>query len=175
MIIAVTGTPGTGKSSVAVELARRLDHELVDINAFVDHDDIETMRDPARDTTAIDTDTLVGILQREVPGDAVIDGHLAHHFPADLTVVLRCAPDELASRLEGKGWSDDKIQENVEAEALDLILQEAVTERHRVAEIDTTGKEPGEVAAIIASFADGDVPGEYLPGHVDWTDAFFDA
>lgn len=171
MIIAVTGTPGTGKSSVAEALARRLDYTLVDINDVVDRPEVETAPDPDRDATAVDVDTLVGVLQREVPRDAIIDGHLSHRFPADLTVVLRCDPGELHDRLAAKGWDEDKIAENVEAEALDIILQEAVAERDRVAEIDTTGAEPDDVAARIAEIADDEIPPDLQPGHVDWSES----
>lgn len=172
MIVAVTGTPGTGKTAVAEALARRTDLALVDINDFVDRDEVETREDPERDATAIDPGTLVEVLRREVPDDAVIDGHLSHHFPADLTVVLRCEPGALRERLAAKGWGEEKVEENVEAEALDLVLQEAVAERDRVAETDTTGREPDAVAEDIRDVMEADgVPAAFRPGRVDWSAA----
>ncbi|MFB6166721.1 MAG: adenylate kinase family protein [Candidatus Nanohaloarchaea archaeon] len=174
MIVAVTGTPGTGKTSVAEELAELLSCEYVDVNSCSERSDVEVERDEERGAEAVDVDSLVDALEDEVEDDAVLDGHLSHHFPADLTVVLRCEPGELRARLEEKGWSEEKIEENVEAEVLDLILQEAVSERERVAEIDTTGKEPREVAKRVKRLVDmGEVPDENLPGQVDWTGEYY--
>ncbi len=170
MIIAVTGTPGTGKTAVAQELAALLDYDYVDVNAFADRDEVATDEDVERGATAVDIESLVDALVADIDDDAVLDGHLAHHVPADLTVVLRCAPETLRERLREKGWGEEKIRENVEAEALDLILQEAVAAREAVAEIDTTGSEPVRVAETIKEMADG-VPEEHRPGMVDWSDA----
>lgn len=169
MIIAVTGTPGTGKTSVARELADMLGYAYVDVNAVANRDTVETAEDQERGATAVDVDSLVDALAAEVGDDAVLDGHLAHHVPADLTVVLRCAPDELEERLVAKGWAVEKIQENVEAEALDLLLQEAVARREHVAEVDTTGKPPEAVAETVREMVADGIPDAYRPGHVDWS------
>ncbi len=169
MIIAVTGTPGTGKTAVSQELADRLDYAYVDVNQVAERAAVETDRDPERDATAVDVDSLVTALEDEVGDDTVLDGHLSHHFPADLTVVLRCSPDELEHRLAEKQWGAEKIDENVAAEQLDVLLQEAVTRRDRVAEIDTTGTPAAAVAETLADVvAAGQVPEELQPGHVSW-------
>ena len=60
--------------------------------------------------------------------------------PCDLVIILRCRPDILKSRLVKRGYRGEKIQENVEAEALDVILVETL-EIHppgHILEIDTT-------------------------------------
>jgi adenylate kinase len=100
----------------------------------------------------------------------ILEGHFSHHF-ADWSIVLRLAPFILKSRLEARGYSAPKIKENLEAEALDVILVEAVELCARVDEIDTTGKSPPEVAELVARIIQGRLK---LPvGQVDWLDEFF--
>ena len=57
----------------------------------------------------------------------------------------------LRKRLSGKGWKEEKINENIEAETLDIILCETI-ELHsekNVFEIDTTDKSVDSVASSI--------------------------
>jgi adenylate kinase len=100
----------------------------------------------------------------------ILEGHFSHHF-ADWAIVLRLAPSDLRSRLEARGYSATKIQENLEAEALDIILFEAVERCKRVDEIDTTGKPPQQVAEMVAGIIEGRLC--LPPGQVDWLVEFF--
>ena len=74
---------------------------------------------------------------------SILEGHYSHHF-APWSIVLRLSPRELEPRLENRGYLPEKIRENLEAEALDVILVEAVELSDRVDEIDTTGRSPQE-------------------------------
>lgn len=174
MRIALTGTPGTGKTSVAAALREELGIPVVAVNALVDG--METDHDAERDAAMVDPERLrAAFKSADVPENAIVEGHLAHHLPVDVTVVLRCHPDELEERLEQKGWNERKVQENVEAEALDVILGEAVQERDTVIEIDTTGKDSGAAARAIADILKKDTYEEYAPGRVSWDlDEVFD-
>jgi len=169
MILAITGTPGTGKTSVAEETADRLDMQLVDVNDLARKSGAERGIDTERDAVFVDVDRLADSLDQKVSDRAVLDGHLSHHFAADITIVLRCDPDELRDRLEEKGWDEEKIRENIEAETLDILLQEAVSMRDTVYEINTTGKDASEVAQIIKRLVDqGTETDQYEPGHIEW-------
>jgi adenylate kinase len=86
--------------------------------------------------------------------------------------VLRLAPSELKNRLLARGYSERKIRENLEAEAVDVILSEAVEFCSRVSEIDTTGKSPLEVAELIIKAITREI--ELKPGQVDWLEDLFD-
>ncbi len=86
----------------------------------------------------------------------------------DLAVVLRCRPSVLRTRLEARGWPSTKVRENVEAEAIDLILQEAVARLPFVFEIDTTDATPEETAVAILAIVQGKTQG-HEPGSVDWS------
>lgn len=168
MIVAVTGTPGTGKTTIACELSERLDQEYVDLDRFANQDAVDTLEDEARDSVAVDTGNLAKVVEEEVREDVVLDGHFAHRMEADVVVVLRCAPDELRNRLAEKGWEEPKIAENVEAERMDLILQQAVPEQDTVLEVDTTGCEAEDVASEIAVAVRNDEFDKYQPGTVSW-------
>ena len=166
MRIALTGTPGTGKTTVA----GLLPYTVIDINALV-KGGMNFGKDPERDCLEADMDALADHLAKLASDEIfILEGHFSHHF-ADWSIVLRLSPSLLRLRLEARGYSAKKIQENLEAEALDVILVEAVQLCSRVDEIDTTGKSSQEVAELAARIIQGRL--ELPAGQVDWLDEFF--
>jgi len=165
----ITGTPGTGKSSAAEELARR-GYPVIHLSETVGKYSLG--RDPERDTLVIDEERWA---REFTPVEGFVEGHLAHLLPCDLVVVLRCRPDLLLARLRGRGYGGEKCRENAEAEALDVCLIETL-ERYppgRVLEIDTTVLPPGEVAGLIEGVFLGRVPASH--GRIDWSDYLLEA
>jgi len=169
VIIALTGTPGTGKSTAGEELRRR-GRRVIELGDFIREGGVPTTLDEERGSLEVDPEELDEALRRELaPGDVVLVGHLAHLLTVDLTVVLRCRPSVLAVRLEGRGWPEAKVRENLEAEACDVILVEAVEAGGTVAETDATSMSPGEVADAVEEIVAGERE-KYAVGHVDWSD-----
>lgn len=173
MIIAITGTPGTGKSTVAPRVADELGYDLVDLNQLIENNDISDEYDEERNSAMVDPTTLNSALEQELDSstDYVIDGHLAHHLDnIGIVIVLRTSPDELQERLEQKGWDEKKVEENVMAERLDTILQEAANRYpDETFEVDTTARDPDTVVAEIVYLVQH--PEErslYVPGGTDW-------
>ena len=166
MQIALTGTPGTGKTTVAALLHYR----VLDINSLV-RGGMNLGQDPERGCLEADMDALAGHLKSlDCKETVILEGHFSHHF-ADWAIVLRLSPAALRTRLEGRGYSQSKIRENLEAEALDVILVEAVEMCRQVDEIDTTGRSAAEVAAMIENIIEGRL--HLPPGQADWLEEFF--
>ncbi len=175
MRIALTGTPGTGKTTVAGLLPYR----IIDINALV-KGGLNLGKDIKRDCLEADMQALALRLTeieteaarqvRPGAGPLLLEGHFSHHF-ADHAIVLRLAPSKLALRLKRRGYGQAKIQENLEAEALDVILVEAVQMCSRVDEIDTTEMSPEAVADVVQKIVEEGL--RLMPGQVDWLDDFF--
>lgn len=173
MNVAITGTPGTGKTT-ATNLLSEIDRvvELIHLNDVIREEGLYTERDVERDSLVADFERIAGWIDEheDDEGVSVIESHLAHHFSADRVVVLRCHPEELEQRLRARGESDAEIEENAEAEALDVILAEAV-DRHGeecVYEIETTNREPEPVARDIESVIRGER--EPSAGEVNFAD-----
>jgi len=163
-MVGITGVPGTGKSSVARELEDR-GHRVVrlvdEIGSYVCEEDIDRM------TAVVDEERFA---EEFPPVEGFVEGLLAHFLPCDRVVVLRCRPDVLRERLEKRGYPKAKIDENVEAEALDVILIETV-ERHppeHILEIDTTMLSPADAADRIEGFLAGRVAPSC--GTLDWSE-----
>ncbi|WP_256391052.1 adenylate kinase family protein [Natronoarchaeum rubrum] len=155
MRVAVTGTPGTGKTTATERLDADLD--VVHLNEAVREHDLYDEVDEERDSVIVDLDAA-----REWLGDrddVLIESHLAHHLDVDRVVVLRCHPEDLEDRLRERGdESEASITENAESEALDVILSEAV-DRHGVEsvyEIDATNRSPDAVATEIDAVVRGE-------------------
>jgi adenylate kinase len=154
MRVAVTGTPGTGKTT-ATERAE-IPLSTVHLNDVIHEQGLVAGHDEHRDSAVADIEAVVGWLDgRE---DILVESHLAHHAPADRVVVLRCHPAELTERLRERGEPPETVAENAESEALDIVLTAAV-ERHgldSVYEIDTTDRGPAAVAADIEAVVAGE-------------------
>ncbi len=152
MKVGITGTPGTGKTSVSKEL----DRDVIDLKRFAERESLGVQR------TEFEVD--LHALKNALPEEYWIEGHLSHELPLDYCIVLRTRPDVLRERLKRREYGRRKIDENVEAESMDLILSEA--SHLKVFEIDTTGKEPVEVAERVEeAFRNR----EERMGVVDWS------
>jgi len=159
--IAVTGTPGVGKTTVARCLAESLGVEYFDVTEEV-RGGASTGYDEDRDVPVADTDALRG----STPDEVVLDGHIAHRLEPDYVVVLRCAPDVLRERLEGRGWEDRKVRENVDSEVLDIVLAEALEADAPVFEYDTTDSAVDETVEKVAEAVE---QRKERVGAVDWS------
>jgi adenylate kinase len=152
--VAVTGTPGTGKTTATDRLDTGFD--VVHLNDVIREHDLTTGHDDGRDSAIADVEAVEEWLAGR--DDVVFESHLAHEIPADRVVVLRCQPETIERRLNERGESADSAAENAESEALDVILAEAV-ENHgedAVYEIDATELSPADVAAEINAVIDGE-------------------
>lgn len=153
MRVALTGTPGTGKTSAAEQSDTDLD--IIHLNDVIERENLTSGTDDQRNSLIADMDAVEAWLSER--DDVLFESHLAHQFSADRVVVLRCHPEELTERLAGRGVEEESVAENAESEALDVILSEAV-QRHgddSVYELDTTGRSVESIAADIEAVIDG--------------------
>ena len=145
--IIVGGTPGTGKTTLAKRLAKKLNFHYLDVNKIIEKYNISEGYDKKRDTKIIDTKKLNLALTKEIRNfkqskeGIIIDSHLSHYLPkkyVDLCIVTKCNLKELENRLKKKKYSKSKIRENLDAEIFDVCLNEAKENGHKVIVIDTT-------------------------------------
>ena len=169
MRIALTGTPGVGKSTVA-SIVRSV--EVLTVNALAEKSNAITGRDDERDTYEVDIDVLREAVA-DIEDDVMFEGHLSHLLDVDIAIVLRCSPRVLRERLVGKGWTELKAMENLEAEAVDVILIEALDAAPKVCEIDTTSMSVEQVAGAVERIIAGESE-KYPIGHVDWSQEVVD-
>ncbi|MDK2947859.1 adenylate kinase [Methanolobus vulcani] len=183
MLIGITGTPGTGKTSVTRLLEEDPYYQVIHLNELIKEEKLYSEIDTERDCVVADMDQVydrVLELQDRSYTATIVDSHLSHHI-ADIVIVLRTDPAVLKGRLEKRNYSEEKVKENLEAEALDIILAEAVEWCEKVFEINTTEESAEKtlknIRQIIGGLRNGDteeLEEEFRPGSADWCDYLFD-
>ncbi|RMF88995.1 MAG: NMP kinase [Methanobacteriota archaeon] len=169
-VILLTGTPGTGKTAAAGLFAGRAGFTVIGVNEVVG-DDYLYMEGGSR---VVDLNLLSEKIRGLIHGRCVVEGHLAHLLGIEgLVIVLRCHPKELEKRLARRGFSGKKLEENLEAEALDVCLVESLQRQGRVYEIDTTGLKPEEVAEAMLRIWEG-YGGDFKPGRISWLEEYLE-
>jgi adenylate kinase len=151
--LVITGNPGVGKHTSAKIITEMINAEIIDINQVaIDNNATGKRTDLGLD---VDVKRLVRLLEKLLKTkkrDLVIVGHLAPYVlkPAgiSLVAVLRRSPYELEKTLKKRGYSVDKVRENVASEILGTSLYDSLKTygKRKVAEFDTTGKSPEETA-----------------------------
>jgi len=169
MIISISGVGGTGKTSAAKLLAKKLKYKLIELNKLAKKSKAYIGYDKKRKSYIVSVYKLkkeVKKLNKKYP-NIILDGLIAHEFPSDFVIVLRCKPKVLEKRLKKKYKWPTKITENLEAETINLIGEEAMEYNENVYEIDTTNKTVRQTVKIIEKILAG--KGEkYRAGKIDW-------
>lgn len=167
--IFITGTPCTGKTTVSEMLSERLGCKLIKINDLAIENDFVLGVDDEKGYKVIDVPALNEEVSKIIAGSddlLIFEGHLAHLCDgADKVIVLRVRPEILRTRLEGRSYSDAKIRENLEAEAIGVCTAEAYEiYGEDVSEIDAsdltvdeTVDELSDVILGVKTFAVGEI------------------
>ncbi len=112
------------------------------------------------------------LITKSTEENVVVDGHYAVNVvPANLVnlvFVLRRDPVELRKLMEQSGFSEEKLNENLASEILDVCLVDAlnIVGERKVCEVDATGKSVEDVTHEILLLLDN--PGNCQVGIVDW-------
>ena len=148
-VIVVSGTPGTGKTTLSKKLAKKLNFYYVNVNELISKHRLDEGYDKKRKTKIVDIRKLNKYLIKEINfiknikkiSGIIIDSHLSHYLPrkyADFCIVTKCDIKELNKRLKKKKFNKNKLQENLQAEIFDICLNEARQRNHNVIVVDTT-------------------------------------
>lgn len=156
VVIIVTGTPGTGKTDLAREIARLLKYQYIDVNDVVKREKLVENYDKKRKTNVVDeaklSKELVKLINGKKEAKLVIDSHMSQCVPSkyvDLCIVTKCDLKVLKKRLEKKGYDAEKVRENLDAEIFDICLNEAFEAGHKLLIVGTASKSPKELAKLL--------------------------
>ena len=141
-VIAITGTPGTGKTYLAKRLSKKLGFRHIELTPFIKQNKLYEKYDRKRKTYVVDTAKLAKKLTsfiKQSENSLIIDSHLSHFLAVnlvDLCIVLKCSLKKVKKRLEKRGYSRAKVQENLDSEIFETCLTEAKEKKHNIILID---------------------------------------
>lgn len=141
--ILITGVPGTGKTTLTQLLHAQLNESInqkfgtqgveyyknINVGEVIKEHKFWKDYDDERQCSIFDEDMLLDHLETFVPkGGCLVDFHTCGFFPEryfDMVILLRCDNTVLYKRLEARGYSQEKITENVDCEIHEVVKDEA--------------------------------------------------
>lgn len=172
-LLAVSGTPGVGKTQLCQQLGQAgwSVHSLV---ALAEEHGCLGDTDEADGAAPIDIHRLADEWEGPKTGLHAVDGHLAHFLDVDGVVLLRCHPETLRQRLEGRRYPPSKVQANAEwelmaghwSELLEFELDVPVLE------LDAGAQDTASLLAAVIDWVDDGLVSEPLEeaalSAIDW-------
>jgi len=122
MKIAITGTPGVGKTTISKKLGEHYNSKVLNEKEFALKQGIGKF-DTEENELVVPLEKLEAkvneVLKKEQ--DFILEGHLLCEIRGkfDLVVLLTCDPELLESRLNKRGYKAEKIQDNVFCEGIE--------------------------------------------------------
>jgi len=162
---ALTGTPGTGKTSIS----KLLDQKVI---ALSDYYEGTSEGKTESGEWIIDIDKIKKNIK--ITENSILEGHFAHKFDnIDQIIVLRCDPKILVERLNERGYSKGKVRENLEAEAIGTIYSESLEflDFTHVVQLDTSIHTVSESAGILREYMNGNIK---LEEEIDYSERILD-
>ena len=164
----ITGNPGVGKHTVAKQIAKNLNLDLIDINKVAIENGIFVR---GKETLDVDTKALQKVLDKKITNHSLIVGHLAPYViprnKVSMAIVLRKSPYKLLSVYKKRKYSKQKIIENLGSEILGITLYDALKKfgSAKTHQIDTSLSSISKVVKRIEMLFE---KGKFQEDQVDW-------
>eukprot|EP00668_Euglena_longa_P015024 GGOE01019071.1.p2 GENE.GGOE01019071.1~~GGOE01019071.1.p2 ORF type:complete len:182 (-),score=72.89 GGOE01019071.1:567-1091(-) len=127
--VLVTGTPGVGKTTFAAMLAEETSFTHVNVGDLIKERGLHDGWNADFDCFDLNEDKVCDEMEpMMVEGRKIVDFHTCDFFPErwfHLVVVLRASTTQIYDRLTARGYSEKKRTENVEAEIMNVVIDEA--------------------------------------------------
>lgn len=145
MKIIITGTPGTGKTTITKILAKKLKTPIINNETLKK---TLTIRKEENGEHVINHEEINKITKKHK--NYILDSHIGHYDEnADICIVLTCDQKTLIKRLKNKKFNKQKIKQNLEAENFKTCYYEAKEKGHKPIIINTTNQTPQQTAKKI--------------------------
>ncbi len=147
-VIIISGTPGTGKSTLAIKLAKAKKYYRLDLHRH--YKELSVSYDKKSKSYVIDEKKFIDLVKKEIKAHSkekgiVIDTHISHLLPkrmVDLCIITKCSNlKELEKRLKKRKYSKAKIRENLDCEIFQVCLGDALERGHKVKVVETCGRQ----------------------------------
>ena len=185
-IVIISGTPGTGKTSVSKKITEKLNARMISLNEIAISNNLIIKYDQKRDTSIINAKKIIGYVKKlieqykkEKIDVLIIESHFSDIIPnniIDYPIVLRCHPDELIKRLKLRNYKIEKLRENVQTEILGNCTNYMIKKNlaKDIIEIDTSNLNIESVAEIIISLIqDNKNIEKFSKLKIDWLEVLF--
>ncbi len=145
-LIIITGTPGTGKSTLA-KLIAKLGYFRLDLHHY--YQQLSTGYNRKKQSYDIDYEKFEKLVKEKLKEHPkiVLDSHISHLLPLNMVgscIVLTCTDlKELKKRLQKRKYPLAKIRENLDSEIFQICLTEA--QKHHPLVFDTAILKPKEI------------------------------
>ena len=167
MSYVITGNPGVGKHTIANELSKNSDLPILDINKIAQESGLFEKNEETND---VDVGKLAKIIENKITSPVLIVGHLAPYVlnPTKVkrVIVLRKNPYDLLPVYEKRGYSSEKIKDNIGSEILGVILYDTLEKfgAEKTLQVNVSSKGIKEITKTVL----GIINGEVLTEEVDW-------
>jgi adenylate kinase len=180
-ILIISGTPGTGKTTVSKNLLNFCNAKVISLNELAITEKLIINYDTERETSVINEKKLVRYVIKLIESYRkldieliIIESHFSDIVPGqyiDFVIILRCDPDELCVRLKKRDYKREKVRENVQSEILgnsaNFFLNKQLNTP--ILEIDTTNNSIDVISKTIIEILEGKADvNEYIIGKIDW-------
>lgn len=146
LVIAISGTPGTGKSTLAKILVKKI--KLYHLDLHHHYQELAFSFNKKKDCYDLNLKKVEQLLKQKIkehPEGIVLDSHIAHLLSPKIIsfcIILTCTDlKKLHQRLAQRHYHKEKIQENIEAEIFQVCLEEAQQKKHHLLIFDTSHNE----------------------------------
>ncbi|MBY9010894.1 MAG: AAA family ATPase [Candidatus Lokiarchaeota archaeon] len=185
-ILIVSGTPGTGKTTISNNLTNFIEAKVISLNELAISENLIEKFDTKRETSIIDTNKLIRFLieliedyEKKDPEFLIIESHFSDIVPEqyiNFVIILRCDPDELYTRLSRRGYKKEKIRENVQSEILGNSVNYFINKplNTPILEIDTSKVDIESITKTIVGIITNKIDiKDFYVGKIDWLEKLF--
>ncbi|XP_036592849.1 adenylate kinase isoenzyme 6-like [Trichosurus vulpecula] len=124
------GTPGVGKTTLGKELASRTGLTYTNVGDLAQEGQLYDGFEEEYECPILDEDRVVHDLENKMKeGGVIVDYHGCDFFPElwfHIVFVLQIDNSVLYTRLEKRGYSVKKLQDNIQCEIFQILYEEAM-------------------------------------------------
>ena len=144
LAIAITGTPGAGKTSFSQALFKATGIKPIEVNDIVEAKKLFTGEDEngSKIVKMKELEKEIKEIMKKEPPEAkgvILVGHLLAdlNLDYDITVVVRSNLGVLIERMEKRGYNKEKLKENLVSESIDYCGVQAAEKSKETYEVET--------------------------------------